>query len=119
MLFDMTLASYDVEIEDSGLQARSREQRAISHGIGLLKKIQAGQLTLPEQTDAFVYIRDLWAFFIQDLSNSRNGLPEQLRVQLISIGIWIIREAERNREAQLNDVADLVAVNVAIRDSLG
>jgi flagellar biosynthesis activator protein FlaF len=115
----MTLASYDTEIEDGGGHARSREKRALTHGIGLLQKMQAGELTLPEQTDAFLYIRDLWTFFIQDLSNSRNGLPEQLRVQLISIGIWIVKEAERNREAQLSDVEDLVAVNVAIRDSLG
>lgn len=115
----MTLASYDTEIEDGGREARSREQRALNHGIGLLQKMQAGELSLPEQTDAFLYIRDLWAFFIQDLSSSRNGLPEQLRVQLISIGLWIVKEAERNREAQLSDVEDLVAVNVAIRDSLG
>lgn len=115
----MTLASYDAEIEDGGREARSRERRALNHGIGLLQKIQAGELTLPECTDAFVYIRDLWAFFIQDLSNSRNGLPEQLRVQLISIGLWIVKEAERNREAQLSEVEDLVAVNIAIRDALG
>lgn len=115
----MTLASYDAEIEDSGLEARSRERRALNHGIGLLQQVQAGNLTLPEQTDAFLYIRDLWAFFVQDLSNPRNGLPEQLRAQLISIGLWVVKEAERNREAQLCDVADLVAVNVAIRDSLG
>lgn len=115
----MTLASYDAEIEDSGREARSREQRALNHGIVLLQKMQAGELTLAEQTDAFLYIRDLWAFFVQDLSNPRNGLPEQLRAQLISIGLWIVKEAERNREAQLSDVDDLVAVNVAIRDSLG
>ncbi len=115
----MTLASYDAEIEDGGSEARSREKRALNHGIRLLQKMQAGELTLPEQTDAFLYIRDLWAFFIQDLSNSRNGLPEQLRGQLISIGLWIVKEAERNRESQLSEVEDLVAVNVAIRDSLG
>ena len=115
----MTLASYDAEIEDSGSEARSRERRAIDHGIGLLQKVQAGELTLPEQADAFFYIRDLWAFFVQDLANPRNGLPEQLRAQLISVGIWIVKEAERNREAQLSDVADLVAINVVIRDSLG
>lgn len=115
----MTLASYDTEIEDGGREARSREKRALNHGIGLLQKMQTGELTLPEQSDAFLYIRDLWAFFIQDLANSRNGLPEQLRGQLISIGLWIVKEAERNREGQLSDVEDLVAVNVAIRDSLG
>lgn len=115
----MTLASYDTEIEDSGLEARSREQRALNHGIGLLRKVQAGELTLPEQNDAFVYIRDLWILFVQDLSNPRNGLPEQLRAQLISIGLWIVKEAERNREGRFSDVNDLVDINVTIRDSLG
>jgi flagellar biosynthesis activator protein FlaF len=115
----MTLASYDAEIEDSGREARSRERRALNHGIGLLSKIQSGELSQSEQADAFLFIRDLWAFFVQDLSNPRNGLPEQLRAQLISIGLWIVKEAERNREEQRSDVDDLVAVNIAIRDSLG
>lgn len=115
----MTLASYDIEIEDGGSEARSRERRALNHGIGLLQKIQSGELSLAEQSDAYLYVRDLWAFFIQDLANSRNGLPERLRGQLISIGLWVVKEAERNREGKLSDVDDLVAVNVAIRDSLG
>jgi flagellar protein FlaF len=113
----MTLAGYDAEIEDSGREARSREQQALNHGIKLLQKIQSGALDSSEETDA-LYIRNLWTFFIQDLSNPRNGLPEQLRAQLISIGLWVIKEAERLREGQLSDVSDLVAINIVIRDSL-
>ncbi|KAA0078064.1 flagellar biosynthesis regulator FlaF [Tardiphaga sp. P9-11] len=114
----MTLASYDAEIEDSGREARSREQQALNHGIALLQKIQSGVLEPSEEADALLYIRNLWTFFIQDLSSPRNGLPEQLRVQLISIGLWVIKEAERLRDAQLSDVSDLVAINIVIRDSL-
>ena len=114
----MTLAGYDAEIEDSSSEARVREQMALSHAIKLLQQFQSGGLEPSEQTEALLYIRNLWAFFIQDLSSPRNGLPEQLRAQLISIGLWIIREAERIREAQLSDVSDLVAINIVIRDSL-
>ena len=114
----MSLTGYDAEIEDSSREARSREQMALSHAIKLLQEFQRGDLDPPEQTEALVYIRNLWAFFIQDLSSPRNGLPEQLRAQLISIGLWVIKEAERIREEQGADVADLVAVNIVIRDSL-
>ncbi|WP_457489181.1 flagellar biosynthesis regulator FlaF [Tardiphaga sp. P5_C10] len=41
-----------------------------------------------------------------------------MRAQLISIGLWVIKEAERLREGQLSDVSDLVAINIVIRDSL-
>jgi flagellar protein FlaF len=114
----MTLASYDAEIEDSGREARSREQQALNHGIALLQNIQSGVLEPSEEADALLYIRNLWTFFIQDLSSPRNGLPEPLRVQLISIGLWVIKEAERLREEELSDVSDLVAINIVIRDSL-
>jgi flagellar protein FlaF len=114
----MTLASYDAEIEDSGREARSREQQALNHGITLLQKIQGDALESSEEAHAFLYIRNLWTFFIQDLSSPRNGLPEQLRVQLISIGLWVIKEAERLREEESPDVNDLIAINIVIRDSL-
>lgn len=114
----MTLAGYDAEIEDSGREARSREQQALNHGIALLQKIQSGALGSSEEADALLYIRNLWTFFIEDLSSPRNGLPEQLRAQLISIGLWVVKEAERLREEQLSDVSDLVAINIVIRDSL-
>jgi flagellar protein FlaF len=114
----MTLASYDAEIEDSGREARSREQQALNHGIALLQNIQSGVLKPSEEADALLYIRNLWTFFIQDLSSPRNGLPEPLRVQLISIGLWVIKEAERLREEELSEVTDLVAINIVIRDSL-
>lgn len=114
----MTLARYDEEIEESAGEARSRERRALNHGIDLLNKLQDGELAETESAEALLYIRRLWTFFVQDLDNPRNGLPEQLRAQLISIGIWVIRESDRIRLEGHSDVSDLVAVNMTIRDSL-
>jgi len=114
----MTLSSYDDVIEDSGPETRAREQQALNHGIDLLKRLQGGGLLPPEETEALLYIRRLWTFFVQDLSNSGNGLPEKLRADLISIGLWIIKEADRIRQDKSTDVAELVTINTIIRDAL-
>lgn len=114
----MTLSSYDTIIEDGGRQARGREQRALNHGIDLLKRLQSGDVAASEDDEALLYIRRLWTFFVEDLANPRNGLPEKLRADLISIGLWIIKEAERLREEQSSDVQELVEINAVIRDAL-
>ena len=61
----MTLSGYEAVIEDSGREARAREQRALDHGIDLLKRLQSGDLLPPEEAEALLYIRRLWAFFIR------------------------------------------------------
>jgi len=114
----MTLASYDEEIEDSSQEARAREYRALDQGIDLLRRMQGGELTPAEQTDALLYMRRLWTFFVQDLSSERNGLPEALRAQLISIGLWVIAEADRVRQEGSDDIDNLISINVLIRDAL-
>jgi flagellar protein FlaF len=114
----MTLSSYDAVIEDSGHEARSREQQALNHGIDLLRRMQGGDLEPGAQTEALLYMRRLWTFFIQDLSSPRNGLPEKLRAELISIGLWIIKEADRIRHEKAPDIDDLIAINIMIRDAL-
>jgi flagellar protein FlaF len=114
----MTLSSYDAIIEDSGHEARAREQQALGHGVDLLTRMQSGTLPSPEDAEALLYIRRLWTFFVEDLANPRNGLPEKLRADLISIGLWIIKEADRIREEKAADVDELLAINIVIRDAL-
>lgn len=114
----MTISSYDAVIEDSAQEARRREQQALSHGINLLKRFQSGDLPSSEGAEALLYIRRLWTFFVEDLANPRNGLPEKLRAELISIGLWIIGEADRIRQQGSTDVAELVGINTVIRDAL-
>jgi flagellar biosynthesis activator protein FlaF len=114
----MTLASYDTMIEDSGQEARAREYQALDHGVSLLKRLQSGELPPAQQIEALLFMRKLWTFFIQDLSSQGNGLPEALRAELISIGFWVIREADRIRHEKASDVENLISINSIIRDSL-
>ena len=43
---------------------------------------------------------------------------EDLRAQLISIGIWMMKEIERLRTGATASFADLIEINAIIRDGL-
>lgn len=114
----MIREAYETAAEESSQEARGRERQALSHGIKLLERLKDGNLRSPESIDAFLYISRLWTCFIQDLYHPDNGLPEKLRGDLISIGMWILREVDMLREQKSGDVTPLIEINSLIRDGL-
>lgn len=114
----MTREAYEAVVQDSGQEARARERMALSLGIDRLERLQGDQFSNEHLVEALLYIRRLWLIFIEDLSHPENGLPERLRADVISVGLWIIKEADRLRELKSNDVLRLVEVNRLIRDAL-
>jgi flagellar protein FlaF len=114
----MFRTKYDDARLDSGEDARWREQRALSHGIDLLQRLDEQGTQSTQRIDALLYIRRLWTVFIEDLARADNGLPEKLRAELISIGIWVIREADVIRHTKAGDLDTLITVNTAMRDAL-
>jgi flagellar biosynthesis activator protein FlaF len=114
----MTRSGYSELAQDAGKDTRLRECEALTHGISLLQQLQASDAAPAQCVETMLYIRRLWAFFIEDLSNPANGLPDKLRADLISIGIWIIKEADAFRQDRAGDLGQLVAINTVIRDSL-
>jgi flagellar protein FlaF len=118
VIVSMQRASYVEEVEDAASDARVREQMALSRAIELLELAQSGAGDGTERLMSMLYIRKLWTFFIEDLSHPHNGLPLELRAKLISIGIWIIKEADLIRSGGAGDLDALLSVHVAIRDSL-
>lgn len=114
----MNRSAYDEVVEDSSRDARQREEQALSHGIDLLRKAQARGIESEETKEALVFVRRLWTFLIEDLARAENGLPEALRAQLISIGLWVVKEADAIRSQNAGDLTQMIAVNVAIRDGL-
>ena len=114
----MTFGAYETVVDDSSSEARGRERQALSIGIDRLERLQQGILTSEDRIESLLYVRRLWAIFIEDLSHPDNGLPDQLRADIISIGLWVVKEADRLREAKSNDVEQLIEVNAMIRDVL-
>jgi flagellar biosynthesis activator protein FlaF len=60
----------------------------------------------------------LWGYLIEDLARPDNDLPQKLRADLISIGLWMMREAEQIRLEASSNFKGLIDVSTAIRDGL-
>ena len=71
-----------------------------------------------EAIEAILFVRRLWGYLIEDLARPDNDLPQKLRADLISIGLWIMREAEQIRLETSSNFKGLIEVSTAIRDGL-
>ncbi|MGY4630084.1 flagellar protein FlaF [Bradyrhizobium sp. USDA 4486] len=114
----MTFEAYEAVVDDSGYEARGRERQALSLGIDRLERLQKGRASFEDQVQSLLYVRRLWTIFIEDLAHPENGLPEKLRADIISIGLWVVKEADRLREEKSDDVMQLIEINRLIRDAL-
>src|SRR5215510_14672145 len=114
----MTWDAYAAVAEESGQETRVRERELFNRGIERLERINDAAFQYAELVDALVYIRRLWTVFIEDLAQPDNALPEQLRAHIISIGLWVIREADLIQEKRSGDVTQLIEINRLMRDAL-
>ncbi len=114
----MTWEAYETVVDDSGQEARARERQALSVGIERLERLQNDVFRNEELVESLLYVRRLWTILIEDLAHPDNGLPDKLRADIISIGLWIVKEADRLREERSNDVTRLIEINRLIRDAL-
>ena len=89
--------AYNDVIEDSHQAMRTRERAAMDRVIGMLRAAQEKDPQSRERIDALYHLRRLWTIFIDDLGDSNNELPDQLRAGIISIGIWMMKEIDRAR----------------------
>lgn len=103
---------------ESGKNARAKEREALEIAIKKLAVAKTRGPLTPEAFEATNYLRRLWAIFMEDLSNDENGLPESLRASLISIGLWIRREADLIDTGGSANFDGLIEVNQLIADGL-
>lgn len=109
---------YSEVLDDAPKSARERERKAIERSIELLEAAEKSGPGSPEAVQALVYVRRLWSVLVEDLASSENDLPQTLRADLISIGLWVTREAENLRLGKSQSFADLIEVSRSIYDGL-
>jgi flagellar biosynthesis activator protein FlaF len=114
----MSLQVYAHIAADSSQSARARERDALQTALEKLALAKAKGALSPEAFAATDYLRRLWSIFITDLGHDDNGLPQELRASLISIGIWVRREADRIDRGQSENFQGLIDVNQLIADGL-
>jgi flagellar biosynthesis activator protein FlaF len=110
--------SYAEVLDETPKGARERERLAIEHSIELLRAAQTAGNTSRQAVEAAHYVSRLWGILIEDLAKAENDLPKQLRADLISVGLWMMREAEQLRLERPASLDGLIEVSMAIRDGL-
>ncbi len=104
--------------EESAQSSRARENQALEKAISKLFAAKSKGPLSPEAFEATDFVRRLWSVFISDLSSDDNRLPEELRASLISIGMWVRREADLIDRGQSANFDGLIDINQLIADGL-
>jgi flagellar protein FlaF len=99
-------------------QEREHEAMAIDLAISMMREGEEKGMRSVEAVKALHFTRRLWLYFLDDLADPGNGLPDELKARLISIGIWAIKELERIDRREHDSFRDLVEIMEIIRDGL-
>lgn len=105
-------------LEDDQVQARRNEAYALDHAAKLL--MCAAELPHPsvDGVKALHFTRQLWTTFVTELAAPENELPKEVRANLISIGIWILKEADAIRLDKSTNYAGIADICTIVRDGL-
>ena len=103
---------------DSVADAKDREKQLLSRSIDMLSAAQRMGPRSQQTVEAIHFMTRVWTSFVEDLGSEENALPVELRANLISIGLWVLREAEEVRQGRSDNVEGLIEVSQIIRDGI-
>ncbi|UCI29849.1 flagellar biosynthesis regulator FlaF [Mesorhizobium sp. B4-1-4] len=98
--------------------AKDRERELLTRSIDMLSAAAVAGQDSMEAVEALHFTNRVWIAFVEDLGSSDNALPKELRANLISIGLWLLREAEDIRQGRTNNFEGLIEVSQIIRDGI-
>ena len=103
---------------DSVADAKDRERQLLTRSIDMLVAARAVGSASMEAIEALHFLNRVWTSLIEDLGSPENALPKELRANLISIGLWLLREAEDVRQGRSDNFDGLIEVSQIIRDGI-
>jgi flagellar protein FlaF len=103
---------------DSIADAKDRERQLLDRSIDLLLAAQAKGASSIQTIEALHFLNRIWTTFIDDLGKPDNELPKELRANLISIGLWLLREADAIRRGESDNFGGLIDISQIIRDGI-
>ena len=109
---------YDEVIDESPRLEREQERTALERSIEMLQQADKVGAGSRESIEAVFFVRRLWGIFIEDLAKPDNALPEKLRADLVSIGLWVMRETEEIRQGRSKNFTALIDVSRTISEGL-
>lgn len=110
--------SYAEIQSESVADAKDRERQLLTRTVDLLVEAREQGLESPAAVEAIHFMTRVWTVFVEDLGNPENALPKELRANLISIGLWLLREGEDVRQGRSDNLDGLIEVSQIIRDGM-
>ena len=111
--------SYAEIMEEGVAVSKDRERQVLDRSIVLLNAaVASGGNYGKEAVEAVYYTRRVWIRFIEDLGNPENQLEDELRANLISIAIWILKEIERIRKRESRNFQGIIDITTIIKDGI-
>jgi flagellar protein FlaF len=104
-------------VQKAAESARDIEYRLLGQVTASLIEASREGTKANKRVDALIWNRDIWAAFRLDLSHPENGLPEEIRKQLISLSHWVDKETFQVMEG-LSDFETLIDINKNIMAGL-
>lgn len=110
--------SYEEVQQDDVADSKDRERQVLDKSILMLEQASRSGPGSRESIEALFFVNRVWVRFIEDLGSPENELDQDLRANLISIGIWILREAEKIRSGESDNYEGIIDISSIIRDGL-
>jgi flagellar protein FlaF len=110
--------SYAEIMEEGVAVSKDRERQVLERSIALLKAAVTAGGYGKEAVEAVYFTRRVWIRFIEDLGNPENELEDELRANLISIAIWILKEIEKIRKRESTNFQGIIDITTIIKDGI-
>lgn len=112
----MTLTAYQAA-RSRAETPRSAEFRLMSEITGEMMDAETAGLKGALLMPALHRNREMWSAFATDCGATGNGLPKELRAQIISLGLWVERFTS-DVVAGREPIGELIGINRAIMEGL-
>lgn len=112
-------ASIYADVEGASSSAgREREREAFEKAIAAMRAARDAADDFSARREAVRSVQSLWGFLVKDLSSPANDLSEELKANLISIGLWVLRESDAIIAGRKSDWTPLIEINETVREGL-
>ena len=110
--------SYADVLSDDAQLARDEERQAFDIVLSRLNTARQKGPSSGEAVEALHLLDRFWKVLGEDITHPDNGLPQPLKLSLLHIGVWNLREIEGLRLGRVHSFDALIDINAMIRDGL-
>jgi flagellar biosynthesis activator protein FlaF len=114
----MYQSAYNDIMEAGAASTRSREKEALERSLNLLRLARDAGFRSHRGVEAIYTTNRVWSFLIEDLSLSDNELPDDVRANLISIGIHVLKRLADVRAGEAAAADDIIEITEIIQAGL-